>query len=104
MITVVVAEPVLLVVSGSGVAAVTVAEFDRSVVWPGSTLTTTVIAGAAATASDALVHVTVVVPPHVQPVPDAETKLVPDGNASDTDNDAAFDGPAFETASVYVKF
>ena len=101
VITVVVAVPVLLPLLGSGVPELTVAEFDRSVVWPGSTLTTSVISGAAPSPSElARVQVTVLVPVHVQPVPAAETKLVPAGNASDTDTDAAFDGPAFDTDSV----
>jgi hypothetical protein len=62
----------------------------------------TVIAGAAPTDSEGRVHVTVVVPPHVQPEPPAETSVAPDGSVSVTESDVAVDGPAFETESVYV--
>ena len=100
VLTVVVAVPVLFVVFGSNVAEVTVAELDRFAVWPGSTATTSVISGALVTANDGRVQVTVLVPEQVQPDPVAETKLVPAGNASETESDAAFDGPAFETDNV----
>ena len=58
------------------------------------------ISGAAVTANDARVQVTVVVPVHDQPVPVAETKVVPAGKASETDSELAVDGPKFVTASV----
>src|SRR6185369_9261703 len=62
----------------------------------------TVIAGAAPTASEARVHVTVVVPEHDQPVPAADTSVAPAGRTSETETSVAVDGPAFETPSVYV--
>ena len=38
------------------------------------------------------------------PPSEAETKLVPAGNGSETDTAAASDGPALSTVSVYVRF
>ena len=89
---------------GSVVDDDTLAVFDRSAVRSASTFTTIVISGAAPTASDAREHDTVAVPEQVQPVPDADTKLVPAGTASDTDTEVATDGPPLETANVYVRF
>ena len=57
----------------------------------------TVIGGAAPEASDGRVQVTVVVPLHDQPVPDAETNDAPAGSVSVTDTSVAVEGPAFET-------
>ena len=48
------------------------------------------------------VQVTVIVPAQVQPVPVAETRLAPAGIRSVTVTDAASDGPALDTFSVYV--
>jgi len=62
--------------------------------------TVTVIAGAAPTASDARVQVTVDVPVHAQPEPAAETRVAPEGGVSATETLVAVDGPAFETESV----
>src|SRR5438552_1026303 len=60
------------------------------------------MSGAVVTASELRVQVTVVVPVHVQPLPEAETKLVPAGNGSETDSELASDGPRFATVNTYV--
>lgn len=59
-----------------------------------------VIAGAAPTAREGRVQVTVVVPPQLHPVPEAETSAAPVGRTSETDTDVAVEGPALETLSV----
>jgi hypothetical protein len=84
-VTVVVAVALLSAVFGSNVAVVTVAVFDRLVPLAvfAAGVTTIVTAGAAvATAMDARVQVMVVVPVQDQPVPVAETRVVPAGIVS----------------------
>src|SRR5262245_27047882 len=63
---------------------------------------TIVMGGAAPTASAGRVHVTVVVPPQLQPVPPADTSAAPAGRTSVAVTDAAAEGPAFETVSMYA--
>src|SRR5207237_434325 len=92
----------LLPPAGSPVAALTVAV---SVIEPPvlGAVHVIVIEGAAPTAADARVHVTTwPATPHAQPVPVAETKVVPAGSVSVTVTVAAALGPAFETSTVYV--
>ena len=91
---------VLLAGTGSEVAEDTVAELDRLAVWDGSTVTTIEIAGAAPGARLARVQLTVVVPVQVQPVPVAETRVVPEGRVSETATLVAVEGPPLETDSV----
>src|SRR5205823_2271766 len=62
-----------------------------------------VIDGAAPSPSAAVVQVTTwLATPHVQPVPVAETNVVPAGRVSVTVTVAASLGPAFATSTVYV--
>jgi hypothetical protein len=100
-LTVVVALEELLAEDGSLTDDDTEAAFTADPAVEGASIVT-VIAGAAPIASEARVHVTVVVPEHDQPVPAAETSVAPAGRTSETETVVAVDGPAFETASVYV--
>src|SRR5438093_929049 len=63
-------------VLGSAVAELAVAVLDRSAVWDGLTVTTSVMSGALVTPRLARVQVTVVVPVQVQPVPLADMIVV----------------------------
>ena len=90
----------LLPGDGSSVAELTDAVLERSAVWAGLTATTIVMSGALVTPRLARVQATVAVPAQVQPVPPAETKLVPAGNGSETETELATDGPALLTANV----
>ena len=99
--TVVDAEAELFAEDGSFVEDDTAAVF-KAVPADGGAVIATVIAGAAPEASDGRVHVTVVVPLHDQPVPEAETNDAPAGSVSVTDTSEAVEGPAFEIWSVYV--
>ena len=94
--TVVDAEDELFAEAGSFVAELTEAVF-AAVPADGGAVIATVIAGAAPEASDGRAQVTVVVPLHDQPVPDAETNDAPAGSVSVTDTSVAVEGPAFET-------
>src|SRR5438128_1677830 len=82
--TVVVSVAVLGVV-GSAVAELAVAVLDRLAVWDGRPVTTIVMAGGLVVPRLALVQVTVVVPVQVQPVPLADTRVVPNGSGSETE-------------------
>src|SRR5439155_224313 len=84
VLTVAGAEAVLGVV-GSAVAELAVAVLDRSAVWDGLTVTTSVMSGALVTPRLARVQVTVVVPVQVQPVPLADTRVVPFVSGSETE-------------------
>jgi len=94
--TVVDAVDELFAEAGSFVAELTEAVF-AAVPADGGAVIATVIAGAAPEASDGRAQVTVVVPLHDQPVPDAETNDAPAGSVSVTDTSVAVEGPPFET-------
>jgi hypothetical protein len=100
-VTVVVTLEELLAELGSGVLAATVAVFVTLAAWFGA-VTTTVIAGAVApVASAGRVQVTTPATlPQLQPVPPADTKVVPEGTGSVTVRVAASLGPALATVSV----
>lgn len=100
-VTVVVVVAELLPGTGSAVAVDTVAVFASVVACDGA-VATIAIAGAAPLASEARVHVTVVVPLHAQPVPVADTKVMPAGRVSTTESEVAVLGPALLTLIVNV--
>src|SRR5438093_723283 len=77
--------PVAVVgVLGPAMAELAVAVLDRSAVWDGLTVTTSVMSGALVTPRLARVQVTVVVRVQVQPVPLADTSVVPVGSAPES--------------------
>src|SRR5712692_3434677 len=99
-VTVVVTVELLLAALGSGVAELTVAVLVMVPPAAGA-FTVMVMLGAAPTASEAAVQVTV--PDdwlQVHPVPLALTKVTPAGSVSATETDVAGSGPALLTASV----
>ena len=97
--TVVVALDELFADDGSLTADVTDTAFTAEPAVAGASIVT-VIAGAAPTAIEGRVQVTVDVPLQLQPVPDADTNVAPAGSVSVTEIEVAVDGPAFDTDSV----
>src|SRR5262245_28397088 len=90
---------VLLPAFGSPVWALTEAEL-ASVTPSAGAVTKIVMSGAAPTARLARVHVTVVVPLQVQPLPVTLTSVTPAGRASVTVTAEAVSGPALLILSV----
>jgi hypothetical protein len=101
-VTVVVAEEVLFVATGSAVVDDTLAVFVSEPAWPGAVTTSAIVGAVAPDASVGRVHVTDTFPVLVQvhPVPAADTKLTPAGSASVRDTLAASDGPALEATRL----
>src|SRR5262249_28912247 len=98
-LTVVLAALVLLPAAGSLAAEVTGTAFVAIPDAAGASKEIA-IAGAAPAARAGRVHVIVLVPEQLQPVPEADTRLAPAGMVSVTDTEVASDGPAFETFRV----
>jgi hypothetical protein len=95
---------VLFAAAGSGVVDDTVAPLMTEPVTVAAMATTMSTLVSAPFASGPLVHVTVVVPVHVQPAVGDDTNVRPAGNGSVTVTLAASDGPALWTARLYVVF
>jgi hypothetical protein len=100
-VTAVVAVEELFAALGSAVALDTDAVFDSVPACAGAVTTTVMVGAVAPVAKTGRVHVTETFPVlvHVQPVPDADTKVTPAGNVSVTDTPAASDGPLSTTTS-----
>src|SRR5437867_647667 len=90
----------VLGVLGSAVAELAVAVLDRSAVWDGLTVTTSVMSGALVTPRLARVQVTVVVAVDGQRVRMVNTMLVPVRRSSETETELATEGPALLTDRV----
>src|SRR5437867_1869353 len=90
----------LLLALGDALPILAVAVLDRSAVWDGLTVTTSVMSGALVTPRLARVHVTVVVSMQVHPRPLADTRAVPVGSGSETETELATEGPALLTDRV----
>jgi hypothetical protein len=105
-VTAVTAVAVLLPAFGSAVVEDTDAVFDKLPACAGAVTTTVIVGAVVPVASAGLVQVTETFPTfvHVQPVPVADTNVMPAGNVSVTVNAAASDGPLFTTTSEYDTF
>jgi hypothetical protein len=103
-VTVVTAVEVLFAAFGSAVVALTTAVSVSDAAWAGAVTVTVIVGAVAPVTRAARVQVTETLPvfEQAQPVPVAETKVMPAGRVSVTVRLAASDAPLFTTTSEYA--